>query len=257
MNQLIRFSFPLSPRMQGFLQVRDALDCLAQGNADGQPYVWLQACADLRISLFAEQGRRPGLADVVGLLQAMQEHLDELAKEHPRYCEQIMRSCATLERHEKNLRGGIEEAMTMLSSDALIHAWLNGLKKHDWLGHQNHLPHAVHTLWGNQERRQRLHDGLRTLSEAVTSLHGMLHDFVGWEHRLASDGADHIRLERDNEFGLLIIGLTAEQVEAGLIPDISGNRKAVRLRFQSWLPGKSAMQAEGDVPYQVMMVPVA
>jgi len=257
MSQLIRFSFPLSPRMQGFLQVRDALSCLAQSNADGQPYVWLQACADLRISLFGEQGRRPGLADVTGLLSTMQEHLDLLAKEHPRYCEQIMRSCATLERHEKNLRGGLEDAMTILSSDALIHAWLNGLKKHDWLGHQSHLPHALHTLWNNQERRQGLHDALRNLSEAVIGLHGMLHDYVGWEHGLAVDGGDHIRLERDKEYGLFIIGLTAEQVEAGLVPDISGNRMAVRLRFQSWLPGKSATQVEEDVPYQAMMVPVA
>jgi len=257
MSNLIRFSFPLSPRMQGFLQVNDALDCIAQGEADAQPYVWLQACADLRISLFGEQGRRPGLADVTGLLVAMQEQLDSLAAEHPRYCEQIMRSCATLERHEKNLRGGIEEAMSLLASDALIQAWLNGLKKHDWLGHQIHLPHALQTLWANPTRKTQLHDSLEGLRAAVTSLHGMLHDFVGWEHRVAIDAADHIRLDRDKEFGLLIIGLTGEQVEAGLIPDISGNRMAIRLRFQSWLPGKSAMQAEGDVPYQAMVVPVA
>ncbi|OIQ04278.1 MAG: hypothetical protein AUK36_00535 [Zetaproteobacteria bacterium CG2_30_59_37] len=257
MSPLIRFSFPLSPRMQGFLQVRDALACLEQANVENQPYVWLQACADLCISLFAEQGRRPGLADVTGLLSSMQVHLDSLAKEHPRYCEQIMRSCATLERHERNLRDGIEPAMAMLSSDALIHAWLNGLKKHDWLGHQSHMPHAVATLWSIKERRQVLHDGLQGLHEAVKSLHDMLHDFVGWEHRVAVGGGDHVRLERDKEFGLLIVGLTHEQVLAGLIPDISGNRMAIRLRFQCWQPGKPAMAAEQDVPYQAMMVPVA
>lgn len=257
MTPLIRFSFPLSPRMQGFLQVRDALACLQQAHADNQPYVWLQACADLRISLFAEQGRRPGLAEVSGLLTAMQERLDALAREHPRYREQIMRSCATLQRHEKNLRAGIEPAMNMLSSDALIHAWLNGLKKHDWLGHQSHMPHAAATLWSIRERRDALHDSLTGLNEAVKSLHDMLHDFVGWEHRVAVGGGDHIRMERDKEFGLLIVGLSEAQVLAGLVPDMSGNRMAIRLRFQRWLPGKAAMAAEEDVTYQAMMVPVA
>lgn len=257
MSQIIRFSFPLSPRMQGFLQVRDALACLAKGEADSQPYIWLQACADLRISLFGEQGRRPGLGDVTGLLGSMQEHLDVLASEHPRYSEQIMRSCATLESHEHKLRAGVEEAMEILSSDSLIHAWANCLKKHDWLGHQCHLPHALETLWNNQERRQRLQDALQGLSEAVASLHEMLHDYVGWQSRVAADGADHIQMERGKDCGLLIIGLSEDQVHAGVIPDISGNRLAVRVRFQSWLPGQSAMPAEADVPYQLMLVPVA
>jgi len=257
MGQIIRFSFPLSPRMQGFLQVRDALACLARGESERQPYVWLQASADLRTSLLAEQGRRPGLSDVMGILASMQEHLETLAAEHPRYSEQIMRSCATLERHEHTLRSGVEEAMTMLSSDALIHAWSNCLKKHDWLGHQCHLPHALETLWNNPERRQRLHDALQGLDEAVSSLHEMLHDYVGWERRVAADGGDHIQMERGKEFGLLIIGLSEEQVHAGVVPDISGNRLAVRLRFQSWLPGQPAVPADQDVPYQLMMVPVA
>lgn len=257
MSHPIRFSFPLSSRMQGFLQVRDALDCLSRGEADGQPYVWLQACADLRISLLGEQGRKPGLSDVTGLLAAMQEYLDGLAREHPRYCEQIMRSCATLERHEKGLRSGVDEAIQLLSSDALIHAWLNSLKKHDWLGHQYHLPHAVGVLWQNSERRDNLRRSLAGLGQAVSSLHDMLHDFVGWESRTAVDGGDTIKLDREREFGLLIVGLSHEQVAAGLIPDISGNRMAVRLRFQSWQQGRAAMQAEGDIAYQTMMVPVA
>ena len=257
MTPLIRFSFPLSPSMQGFLRVRDALVCLQQANLDDQPYVWLQACADLRISLFAEQGRRPGLTDVVGLLSRMQEHLDTLANEHPRYCEEILRSCATLEKHEKNLRAGLEHAMNLLSSDALIHAWLNGLKKHDWLGHQSHMPHAVATLWSLRERRDALHDALQGLDAAVMSLHDMLQDFVGWEQRVAAAGADHIKLEREKEFGLLIVGLTREQVLAGLVPDMSGNRMAIRLRFQRWEPGTCAMAAEEEGPFTAVVVLVA
>jgi len=243
--------------MQAFLQLRDALACLEEANADVQPYIWLQACADLHTSLFGEQGRRAGLSDVTALLASMQLHLDALAGEHPQYCEQIMRSCATLERHEKNLRGGVEAAMDLLSSDALIHAWRNGLKKHDWLGHQSHMPHALHTLWANTERRQGLHDALRNLNEAVISLHAMLHDYVGWEQRSATGGTDNIRLDRGRDNGLLIIGLSAEQVGAGLVPDISGNHMLIRLRFQSWLPGKPAAPVVEDVAYQSMLVPIA
>jgi len=257
MNGLIRFSFPLSARMQGFLQVRDALDYLQRGEASGQPYLWLQACADLRLSLFGEQGRRPGLADVVGLLAGMQENLDTLADEHPRYGEQIMRSCATLERHEKNLRGGIEEVMNILSSDALILAWHNCQKKHDWLGHQEHFPQAVQALWSEKRRRETLQEALHPLAEAVESLHGMLHDYVGWEQRLATAGADHIRMDKDKECGLLVIGLSHDRVQAGLVPGISGNRMAVRLRFQCWPVGEVARQAEEDVRYSLMLVPVA
>jgi len=257
MSQFIRFSFPLSPRMQSFLQLRDALTCLADANADQQPYVWLQACADLRTSLFGEQGRRAALSDVIGLLDSMQDHLDQLAREHPQYCEQIMHSCATLERHEKNLRGGIDAAKTILANDALISAWTNSLKKHDWLGHRKHMPHALQALWMNSERREAVHDALRNLSEAVASLHGMLHDYVGWESKIAVGGGERFRLDSAKSCGLLIVGLTAAQVEAGLIPDISGNHMAVRLRFQRWQATQASVQVDEDVPYQCMQVPIA
>ncbi len=257
MSQFIRFSFPLSPRMQSFLQLRDGLACLAEANADQQPYVWLQACADLHISLFGEQGRRAALSDVIGLLGCMQDHLDALASEHPQYCEQIMRSCATLEGHEKNLRGGVDEAKNILTSDALISAWMNGLKKHDWLGHRKHMPHALHTLWHNSQRREAVHNALRNLSEAVSSMHGMLHDYVAWESHLAEGGGQRFRLDSSKPCGLLIVGLTPAQVDAGLIPDISGNHMAVRLRFQRWLPTQASVQVDEDVPYQCMQVPIA
>jgi len=257
MSQFIRFSFPLSPRMQSFLQLRDGLTCLTESNADQQAYIWLQACADLRVSLLGEQGRRAALADVIALLDSMQEHLTALADEHPQYSHQIMRSCTTLQQHEKNLRGGIDQAKEILTSDALISAWINSLKKHDWLGHQKHMPHALHALWNNKQRRQGVHDALRNLHEAVTSLHGMLHDYVAWESHTATGGGYRFKLNSEQPCGLLIVGLLSEQVDAGLVPDISGNHLAIRLRFQRWQPAQAAVQVDEDIPFQCMLVPVA
>jgi hypothetical protein len=41
------------------------------------------------------------------------------------------------------------------------------------------------------------------------------------------------------------------------MPDLSGNRIAVRVRFQLWSPGKPICQMEEDVPYHMMLVPFA
>ncbi|GMR00219.1 MAG: hypothetical protein BMS9Abin18_1057 [Zetaproteobacteria bacterium] len=257
MSDLIRFSFPLSPRMQTFLQLRDGLSCLAEAEREGQAYKWLQACADVRISLSGEQGRRPALPEVIGLLAAMQTHLESLAEEHPRFRDKIMDSCETLGKHVQTLRCGMDSASRMLASDALIEVWLNALKKHDWLGHQRNLPQALPLLWQSTERRQHLHEHLQELFEVVMSLHAMLHDYVEWERRLATEGSDQILPDRSTQFGLVIVGLAPEQVEAGIIPDISGNRLAIRIRFQSWLPGHAATPVQTDVPYHAMLVPIA
>jgi len=257
MNNLIRFSFPLSPRMQTFMQLRDGLSCLAEAEREQQAYKWLQACADVRISLSGEQGRRPALPEVIGLLAAMQAHLEGLAEEHPKFRDKIMDACETLGQHVQTLRGGMDSATRMLASDALIGAWLNALKKHDWLGHQQNLPQALPLLWQSVERRHYLHDHLQELFEAVMGLHAMLHDYVAWERRLATEGSDQILPDRSTQFGLIIVGLTPEQVGAGVIPDISGNRLAIRIRFQSWLPGHAATPVQEDVPYHAMLVPIA
>ncbi len=257
MSNLIRFSFPLSQRMQAFLQLRDGLSCLAKAEREQQAYQWLQACVDVRISLAGEQGRKPALPELVGLLTALREHLETLAEDHPRFRDKIMDSCKTIEKHIQTLRNGQERVLDWLNSDALIETWLNALKKHDWLGHQRNLPQALPTLWKNTERRQRLQEYIQKLSGAVMGLHAMLHDYVDWEPHLAAGGSDQILPGRAHHFGLIIVGLTPEQVEGGIIPDISGNHLTIRIRFQSWLPGHEAAPMQVDVPYHAMMVPIA
>jgi ribosomal protein L35AE/L33A len=46
-------------------------------------------------------------------------------------------------------------------------------------------------------------------------------------------------------------------VAQGITPDISGNRVAVRIRFQKWPPGKAVQDVTDDVRYAMMLVPFA
>ena len=257
MSQFVRFSFPLGPRMRSFLQIRDALTCMSDAEIAEHPYLWLHACADLRLSLSGEQGRRCAVPDIIALLESMQARLERLAGEHPRYAEKIMQSCAGLRQHADNLiKDGASDALNILNSDAMIQAWQNSLKKHDWLGHQMQMPHTLQLLWRNAARRDALRQSLRNLSEAVTSLHGMLHDYMDWETHLARGGLDRFTLQGGKKDGLLIVGLRPELVESGIVPDVSANRMAVRLRFQQWKPAQAAAPAEDDIEYRAMMVPV-
>jgi len=256
MTDLIRFSFPLTSRMQTFLQLRNGLSCLAEAEREQHAQQWLQACVDVRISLSGEQGRKPALPEVISLLSCMQTHLQSLAEEHPRFRDNIMSSCEALGQHIQMLHNGMGDALHTLNSDALIEAWLNALRKNDWLGHQRNFPQALPALWQNTQRRQNLHDHLQGLFDAVMSLYAMLHDYVEWKPHVATAGCDQILPDRSDNFALIIVGLTPDQVKQGIIPDISGNRLAIRIRFQSWLAGQEAIPMQTDVPYHAMLVPV-
>jgi len=214
----------------------------------GQPYPWLQACADVRLSLVGEQGRRPALPEIGGLLSDMQTHLQQLAQEHPRFGKSLTATCEMLAQHEKSMHEGMEEALSLLTSDALIEVWLNALKKHDWLGHRPCLPQALPVLWRNHERRQRLHALLQGLYAAVMQMDELLNDYVVWDQRLAEEGSDQIIPDRSKRFGLIIIGLRPEQVDRGVVPDVSGNRLVIRLRCSIVVAGTASEGGAGGRP---------
>jgi len=244
--------------MQAFLMLRDGLQCLKAAEQAGQPYLWLQACVDVRTSLLGEQGRKPALPEVLGLFASMREHLEKLAVDHPRFGASIAASCENIDTQMQILRDGPNGASQLLGQDALIETYFNALKKQDWLGHKPCLPQSLATLWCESgDRQQQLHGGLTKIMAAVHCLDGMLHDYVMWEKRTAGEGHDQIVPERGTHFGLIVIGLDHADVGRGIIPDISGNRLAIRLRFQQWLPGQPARQVQEDVPYSMMLVPVA
>jgi len=218
----------------------------------------LLAAVDLRVSLLGEQGRKPALPEIQGLLASVQTYLQEIAAAQPRYARAIRDSSADIARYIHLLEQGVSNANLLLAQDALICAFMNALKKHDWMAHQRRLPQALSTLWQvDSERCHTLHEGLAPLAEVVSSLDAMLHDFVSWQWHEAEDGSDQIVLERNAHFGFLVIGLEPAIVREGIIPDISRNRFMIQLRFQHWPTGAPPCSTHRTIPYAMMLVPVA
>jgi len=257
MSEMIQFSFALSPRMRAFIEVRDALACLESAYVTQNAHYWLHAACDLRASLLGDQGRKPVIPEIVALFQDVKAHLKKLAADVPHYSGRIETACKKIDTHVERLQDGMTNACQFLANDALINAHLNNQKKHDWLGHRSCMQQSLKTLWKNSDDRTTpLHHALVPLSDAVNTLDGMLNDFVSWSKHIAEGGVGQISPDRKISFGLLVIGLPVEEVSRGIIPDISGNRLAIRVRFQQWLPGEEPVDVHDDLPYAMMLVPV-
>ncbi len=258
MTDMVRFSFALTPRMRAYLDLRDAMVELRQAWQTQQTRPWLLAACDLRASLLGEQGRKNALPELIALILAMQEHLQQLAEESPQYRQAIEQTCERLDGHAQTLQQGLTEAWDFLGRDALINACLNALKKQDWLGHKPALPQSLAALWpGYASEAGRLMQMLQPLEQAISELDGMLNDYVQWQPAVAAEGCGQITPERGTVFGLLVIGLKQEDVAAGIVPNVSGNRHAIRLRFQRWQPGQPPAEVHEDIDYAMMLVPVA
>jgi cell division FtsZ-interacting protein ZapD len=257
MTDMVQFSFALSPRMRSFIELRDALACLESARQTGRAIGWLHAACDLRDSLLGDHGRKNVIPEITSLLLDMQSYLKNLHDEAPQYQERINQACEGIKFQIDQLQPGLPEATDYLAKDALINAYLNTQKKHDWLGHKLCMQQSVKALWEKSDvRTQPLHTALVPLYDAVTSLDGMFHDFVRWKQHIATGGTGRITPERGTSCGLLVIGLPRETVANGIIPDISGNKLAIRLRFQLWNPGQSPQDVSEDQPYAKMLVPV-
>ena len=257
MNDMVQFSFALSSRMRAFIELRDALACLESAYVSQNGPAWLHAACDLRTSLIGDHGRKQVVPEVMGLLQEMKKHLKELGEGIPHYQARIQKTCDKIENHIEQLKPGVPEVARILSHDALLAAYLNAQKKHDWLGHKLCLQQSIKAIWKRpDERTLPLHQALVPLCDAVNSLDSMLNDFVSWNKEIAIGGTGHITPDRKTSFGLLVIALPEEAVENGIIPDISGNRLAIRIRFQQWLPGEQTKDYTEDQPYSMMLIPI-
>jgi len=254
---MVQFSFALSPRMRAFIELRDGLSCLEAASVNQQGANWLHAACDLRASLLGEQGRKGAIAEIIALFGDLQIYLKNLCDDAPQYQEKIQQACDHITQLTKQLQPGMPEACDYLAKDALINAYLNAQKKHDWLGHKLCMQQSISAIWSKSDiRTLPLHQALAPLCSAVDTLDHMLNDFVGWEKRIANGGNGHITPERGKSFGLLVISLPVDAVAEGIIPDISGNRLAIRLRFQRWTAGQAPVDYDEDIPYAMMLVPV-
>jgi len=257
MTDKVHFSFALSPRMRSFIELRDAMHCLDEASNRQHGSSWLHAACDLRASLLGDHGRKNAIPEIIGLFKDMKTYLKKLADDVPKYSDHILSSCDQIDLLIEQLKPSLPEACQYLTQDALINAYLNTQKKHDWLGHKLCMQQSIKAIWGHAEMRtEPLHQALAPLTNAINILNEMLNDFVGWEKCLAQAGAGHITPTRGKSYGLLVIALPASAVAEGIVPDISGNKLAIRLRFQRWLPGQSASDFHEDMPYEMMLVPV-
>lgn len=256
MSELVRFSFALTPRMRSFLELRDGLRNLERARQSDQPYTWLLAACDIRASLLGEQGRKQALPELIGLLASMRTHLTQLVENHPEYREKILEACDMIEEYTGSMRNGVQAAMDFLLEDAFLGSYYNALKKQDLLAHKPVLSQAVNILWSGARHKELLSQSLRDLHATVTYLDIMLNDYVGWSQRTAREGSDQISPKRDHEHGLLIIGLDAALVQQGIVPECTGNRLAIRVRFQQWKAGEAAHDVDHDIPYHAMLVPI-
>jgi len=243
--------------MHAFIELRDALRLLEEGRRQNQPYTWLAAAADVRSSLLGEVGRKQAVPEVMILLANLRTSLTALAEQHERYRDQILRACESIRINEESMRHSLHEAMEFFYSDALLNAYFKALQKHDWIGHRPLLPQGLQQLWRKGEGAYRLSQLLHELYAIIEHTDAMLNDFVVWKAKVAADGSDQITPTRDTECGLLIVGLDPALVEAGVVPECSGNRMAIRLRFLRWQAGEAAVEVGEDVAYRYMLVPVA
>ena len=257
MEKLIRFSFALTPRMQAFIELRNALCCLKKGAQGEDAYGWLIAVQDLNESLFGSTARKPVTPELLGLIQAIQARLMRLTERHVDFKPQILSVCDCLSEYEQTLATHIPAVMDFLSEDALIQAWLNSQKKQDWVAHRLFYPQLLPFFWSSLGVPKELNRRLQEVYAIVTHVDQMLNDFVSWSDQVALGGCDQASpSSKEDRYGLLIVGLERSWVEAGVVPEFSGNRHAVRVRFQKWQMGQCHQPFDQDINYHRMLVPI-
>jgi len=257
MNHLVRFSFALTPRVQSFLECRNALQCLEHAKLHDDVYGWLQAVHDLQESLLGSAARKPAVPEIVALIHAIQHHLTELSQQKSPFTQQILEAHESLSAYEKLLAETLPVTLDFMYNDGLIQAWINCHKKQDWLGHRLFYPKVLPIFWQTMGVQEKLNASLQDIHAIISHIDGMLHDFVPWTEQLACHGCDQVQPSSSGEkHGLLIVGLPTSSVQAGIIPEFSGNHHAVRIRFQQWSAGKPQMPYDQDLPYYRMLVPI-
>jgi len=255
-NSLVRFYFSLTPRLQAFITLRDGLYCLEMARQQNNPYAWLQAATDVQTSLLGDHGRKSVAPEIMALLKSIREHLHKLAQEHPDFSEQILEACESITQHEQTVRQCMPNILEFLSHDGMLNAWVNANKKQDFLAHKLHFPQILAIFWQSLNVQDEFGKSLQELCSIVTHIDSMLNDFVPWSEKIAMEGRAQISPPRGDQHGLLIIGLDAKWVQQGITPEFSGNRLAIRMRFQAWKAAESQSVFEEDIPYRMMLVPI-
>ncbi len=257
-NDLVPIAFPLTPRMQAFIEFRDALRVLGQAMHNQSPYAWLAAEKEVADMLLGEGNKKPIIPNILSLYHVMGKHFKALAEKHPDFKDNLGKAVSGLEEHADNIRQAMPEATSFLQTDAWLTAYTELMRKQDPLGHKYVLPQTIHLLWqGEDQHATTLYSLLEPMIQAIEHLNQMLHAHVPWENRIAKHGADQITFAAQDDIGLLIIGLPKSLMHQSILPSCSGFRSIVRLRFTQWKAGEVSIDVDDDLPYALMMVPIS
>lgn len=257
-EQLIPVSFALTPRMQSFLELRDAIRCLSQATIQNSPLAWLAAAKDLHDLFMGDGNKKPAIPNIMSLFGSIRKHYMELAKKYPEYQAKLQHACNSIDEHADSIREHVPAAIELLEADAWVSAYSENVRTLDLLGHKLALPQVMDTLWFGDDTpyASKLLHLIEPVGQAIEKVNSMLHTHTPWQKRVAKNGCDQITLHAQDEIGLIILGLTEESLADGITPECSGFRSTVRIRFSRWKPGKIAEDLSSDYEYSIMMVPL-
>jgi len=257
MSNLIPISFALTPRMQSFIELRDALRCLYHAIDNTSVYAWLLAAKEINDLLIGEGHKKPATPNILSLFHSMRKHLVAIAEKHPEFELQLQKACKQLDTHVGNIQAQLPGIADYLACDGWLNAYTEATRKNDLLGHKLAIPQTFQALWlTNGEQARKLQLLVEPVMQAIEHLNQMFHAHVAWDYRTAQKGCDQIILGAQDDIGLLIIGMKSSDLAQGIVPDCAGFRSTVRLRFTQWKPGEIVKEFTQDQEYAVMMVPL-
>ena len=257
-DQIVPIAFPISQRMQSFIELRDALRTLNQSMQNHSAYAWLVAAKEVSDMLLGEGNKKPVTPNILSLFHTMSKHFKGLADKYPDFKDNLLQAAAGLDEYADSIRDALPKASAFLQSDAWLTAYADAMRKQDPIGHKLTLPQSIQHVWlGAEQHAQALYQLVEPIIQALEHLNQMLHAHVPWEHRVAKEGSDQITLHAQDDIGLLIVGVPKEVLAQGILPSCSGFRSIIRLRFTQWQAGKPAQELNQDQAYTLMMVPIS
>jgi cell division FtsZ-interacting protein ZapD len=256
-ENLIPIAFPLTPRMQSLIELRDALRCMQQAWQSQSPFLWLTASNDIHALLVGDRHKKPAIPNIISLFSSMQKHFKHLGEKHPEFEQKLVQACKEIAASAEKIRNSTSPSIDFLNADAWLTAYRDSIRKQDLLGHKLSLPQLIHPLWQSSEHAQQFYTIVEPMIQAIEHLNTMLHAHVPWQQHIAKAGYDQITLAAQDDIGLVIIGMPEQAVAQGIVPSCSGVRAVVRLRFSQWLPGKVEHDIKHNQPYALMAVPIS
>ena len=256
-DQPIQISFALTPRMQSFIETRDALRTLSQAIEQDSPYAWLPAAKEIHDLLLGEGNKKPAIPNIMSLFGSMRKHYMELAKKYPEYQDKLQQAGTDIDSYADIIRKQVPDAMNFLESDAWLHSYLETIRTFDLLGYKLAMPQLIDNIWhSDAQHALKLQFLLSPILDGIEKVNDMLHAHAPWQNRTATAGHDQVALHAQDNIGLIIIGLSPDKIADGVIPSCSGFRSTIRIRFSQWKPGKEEQDYNHDFDYTLMMVPI-